>query len=409
MSIEDSVLWFSNLPNKLDNTRKQIADRVLKEIIKRLNFLKNVGLEYLTLNRQARTLSGGEYQRIRLASQIGSGLSGVIYVLDEPSIGLHQSDNGKLISTLKELRDIGNSILVVEHDEEMMRESDYLIDIGPKAGIYGGQVISHGKPDEVINDPNSITGQYLSGNKLIAIPELRREIDRKKCITLQNARTNNLKNLDLVVPLGVFCAVCGISGGGKSSLIIHTFYNAINKILNKSKVKPGSFDSIEGVLFLDKVIEINQSPIGRTPRSNPCTYIGAFTPIREFFTELPDSKARGYKSGRFSFNVKGGRCESCQGDGLVKIEMHFLPDVYVICEVCKGKRYNRETLEIKYKGKTISDVLEMNAKDATNFFSTMPHIYEKFKALCDVGLGYIKIGQSATTLSGGEAQRIKTC
>ncbi len=407
MSIDNATKWFANLPNILNVTHNKIAERLLKEINRRLDFLKNVGLEYLTINREAGTLSGGESQRIRLASQIGSGLSGVIYVLDEPSIGLHQSDNDKLIATLKNLRDLGNSVIVVEHDEEMMREAEYLIDVGPGAGIHGGQIISQGLPDKVFNDPNSITGQYLSGVKKIEIPQHRRKIDSKKMITLEGARINNLKNLTLNLPLKVFTAVSGISGGGKSSLIIKTLYPALNRILNKSKSIPGEFDSITGFHFIDKIIEIDQSPIGRTPRSNPCTYVGAFTFIREFFTTLPESKARGYKVGRFSFNVKGGRCESCQGDGLIKIEMHFLPDVYVKCDSCHGKRYNRETLEIKYKGKSISDILEMTAEDAAAFFSNMSHIYDKFKSLCDVGLGYMKIGQSATTLSGGEAQRIK--
>ena len=406
-SISETIEWFDALDEKLNNTHKQIAARVQKEITKRLIFLKNVGLEYLTLNREAGTLSGGEAQRIRLASQIGSGLSGVMYVLDEPSIGLHQSDNDKLISTLKELRDIGNSVLVVEHDEEMMREADYLIDVGPGAGIHGGTIIAEGTPEQVIKNPKSITGAYLSGRKSIPFPAKRRIIDKKRVITIKGCRTNNLKNVDLTVPLGVFTSICGISGGGKSSLIIHTLYKALERIINKSKVIPGIYDSIEGVGHIDKIIEIDQSPIGRTPRSNPCTYIGAFTPIREFFTELPESKSRGYKSGRFSFNVKGGRCETCQGDGLIKIEMHFLPDVYVRCDACNGKRYNRETLEIRYKDKTISEILEMNAEEAEKFFVTMPHIHDKFKALCDVGLGYVKIGQSATTLSGGEAQRIK--
>ncbi|MFT5702734.1 MAG: excinuclease ABC subunit A [Rickettsiales bacterium] len=407
MSISDAYNWFEGLPKKLNSTQNQIADRILKEICKRLNFLKNVGLEYLTINRESGTLSGGESQRIRLASQIGSGLSGVIYVLDEPSIGLHQSDNQKLITTLKELRDIGNSVLVVEHDEEMMREADYLIDIGPGAGIYGGTVLSEGSPEDVIADPNSITGQYLSGKKSIEIPKVRRSIDPKRVIKLKNATTNNLKNVDLTVPLNTLCGVSGISGGGKSSLIIHTLYKALNRILNKAKDMPGAHDGIEGSHQIDKLIEIDQSPIGRTPRSNPCTYTGAFSPIRDFYTELPESKARGYKAGRFSFNVKGGRCETCQGDGMIKIEMHFLPDVYVKCDSCHGKRYNRETLEVKYKGKSISDILQMNSEEAAYFFKTMPHIYDKLKALCDVGLGYMKIGQSATTLSGGEAQRIK--
>jgi excinuclease ABC subunit A len=407
MSIERLVGWFEELPKKLNSTHQQISERLLKEITRRLGFLRNVGLEYLTINRESGTLSGGEAQRIRLASQIGSGLSGVIYVLDEPSIGLHQSDNDKLITTLKNLRDLGNSVIVVEHDEEMMREAQYLIDVGPGAGIHGGQIISAGKPDFVINDPNSITGQYLSGKKQIEIPEKRRKPDPKRMISLKGATLNNLKNVAVNIPLRIFSAVSGISGGGKSSLIIKTLYPALNKIINKTKVIPGPYESLSGYHFIDKIIEIDQSPIGRTPRSNPCTYVGAFTFIREFYTNLPESKARGYKVGRFSFNVKGGRCETCQGDGMIKIEMHFLPDVYVRCETCHGKRYNRETLEIKYKGKSISDVLEMTANDATDFFQTMPHIYEKFKALCDVGLNYIRIGQSATTLSGGEAQRIK--
>ena len=407
MSIYNSCEWFENLDKKLTKTQSQIAERILKELRRRLGFLKNVGLEYLTINRQAGTLSGGEAQRIRLASQIGSGLSGVLYVLDEPSIGLHQSDNSKLISTLKDLRDLGNSVIVVEHDEEMMLASDYLIDIGPGAGIHGGHIISEGLPQDVIADPKSITGQYLSGKKEIAVPKKRRKIDWKKSITLKNATTNNLKNVTLNLPLKVFAAVSGISGGGKSSLIIHTLYKALDRILNKAKVIPGPYESIEGFYHIDKIIEIDQSPIGRTPRSNPCTYIGAFTFIRELYTALPESRTRGYKVGRFSFNVKGGRCETCQGDGVIKIEMHFLPDVYVKCDSCHGKRYNRETLEVKYKGKSISDILEMNAEEASEFFSNISHIHEKFAALCSVGLGYIKIGQSATTLSGGEAQRIK--
>ncbi|MFM2200331.1 MAG: Excinuclease subunit [Pseudomonadota bacterium] len=407
MSVEKSIEWFEDLPNQLTSMQQQISERLLKEITRRLGFLRNVGLEYLTVSRQAGTLSGGEAQRIRLASQIGSGLSGVLYVLDEPSIGLHQSDNDKLINTLKNLRDLGNSVIVVEHDEEMMREAEYLIDVGPGAGIHGGQIISAGRPDDVINDKNSITGQYLSGKKTINIPEKRRKIDPKKIITLKNATLNNLKNVTLELPLKVFTAVSGISGGGKSSLIIKTLYPALNKIINKARVVPGPYSGISGFHFIDKIIEIDQSPIGRTPRSNPCTYVGAFTFIREFYANLNESKARGYKVGRFSFNVKGGRCETCQGDGVIKIEMHFLPDVYVKCETCQGKRYNRETLEIKYKSKSISDVLEMTAEDAYDFFGNMSHISDKFKALCDVGLGYIKIGQSATTLSGGEAQRIK--
>lgn len=407
MSVERLVDWFENLPKELNSMQKQISERLLKEITRRLGFLRNVGLEYLTISREAGTLSGGEAQRIRLASQIGSGLSGVLYVLDEPSIGLHQSDNDKLINTLKNLRDLGNSVIVVEHDEEMMREAEYLIDVGPGAGIHGGQIISAGKPEDVINDPNSITGQFLSGKKQIEIPKKRRKIDPKKQIVLKGANINNLKDVTLNLPLKIFTAVSGISGGGKSSLIIKTLYPALNKIVNKAKVSVGPYTSLTGSHFIDKIIEIDQSPIGRTPRSNPCTYVGAFTFIRELYAQLPESRSRGYKVGRFSFNVKGGRCESCQGDGLLKIEMHFLPDVYVKCDTCHGKRYNRETLEIRYKDKSISEVLEMTAEDAADFFSNMPHIYEKFKSLCDVGLGYIKVGQSATTLSGGEAQRIK--
>jgi excinuclease ABC subunit A len=407
MSVEKCKEWFENLNEKLNPTHQKIAERVLKEITRRLGFLQNVGLEYLTINRQAGTLSGGEAQRIRLASQIGSGLSGVLYVLDEPSIGLHQSDNDKLISTLKNLRDLGNSVIVVEHDEEMMREADYLIDVGIGAGVHGGRIIAEGLPKDVIANPKSVTGQYLNGTKQIDIPKFRRKPDPKKIISLKGATANNLKNVTLNLPLKMFAAVSGISGGGKSSLIIKTLYPALDKIVNKAKVMPGPYESISGFHLIDKIIEIDQSAIGRTPRSNPCTYIGAFTFIREFYTALPESKTRGYKVGRFSFNVKGGRCETCQGDGLIKIEMHFLPDVYVKCETCHGKRYNRETLEIRYKDKSISDVLEMTAEDAAKFFSNMSHIHDKFKALCDVGLGYMKIGQSATTLSGGEAQRIK--
>ena len=407
MSVDKSIEWFNKLPSLLNPTHNQIAERLLKEVSRRLGFLQNVGLEYLTINRESGTLSGGEAQRIRLASQIGSGLSGVLYVLDEPSIGLHQSDNHKLIDTLKNLRDLGNSVIVVEHDEEMMREAEYLIDVGPGAGIHGGKIIAEGTPKQVCKNTASITGKYLSGKKAINIPQKRRAVDENKMITLKGATLNNLKNVDFELPLKIFVAVSGISGGGKSSLIIKTLFPALNRIVNKSKAIPGPYTSIYGHHFIDKIIEIDQSPIGRTPRSNPCTYVGAFTFIREFYTNLPESKARGYKVGRFSFNVKGGRCETCQGDGMIKIEMHFLPDVYVRCETCSGKRYNRETLEIKYRDKSISDILEMTAEDCAKFFAQIPHIYEKFKSLCDVGLGYIKVGQSATTLSGGEAQRIK--
>jgi excinuclease ABC subunit A len=407
MSVEASIEWFDNLPQHLTDTQNKIAERLLKEINRRLSFLRNVGLEYLTISREAGTLSGGEAQRIRLASQIGSGLSGVIYVLDEPSIGLHQSDNHKLIQTLKNLRDLGNSVIVVEHDEEMMRASDYLVDIGPGAGVHGGEVIVAGNLKTVLACKNSITAQYLIGEKTIKFPDKRRKVDSKKVISLNGATLNNLKNVNLLLPLKIFVAVAGISGGGKSSLIIKTLYPALDKIVNRGKVVSGPYKTIGGMHLIDKVIDIDQSPIGRTPRSNPCTYVGAFTFIRELYTAMPESKARGYKVGRFSFNVKGGRCENCQGDGVIKIEMHFLPDVYVACDICHGKRYNRETLEIKYKDKNIADILAMNAEEASNFFATIPHIYEKFKALCDVGLGYITIGQNATTVSGGEAQRIK--
>ncbi len=407
MSIVEAMDWVDNVTSTLSSVQREISARILKELSRRLSFLENVGLDYLTINRQSNTLSGGEAQRIRLASQIGSGLSGVLYVLDEPSIGLHQSDNDKLISTLKNLQNLGNSVIVVEHDEEMMRSADYLVDVGPGAGIHGGEIISQGKPDVVINDKKSITGQYLKGLKTIEVPKKRRKIDWKKSITIKGAKANNLKNVDLKLPLKVFNAVSGISGGGKSSLIIHTLYKALNRIINKSKNLPGEYDSLEGFQHIDKIIKIDQSPIGRTPRSNPCTYIGAFTFIRELFANLPQSKSRGYKIGRFSFNVKGGRCETCQGDGVIKIEMHFLPDVYVKCDSCQGKRYNKETLEIKYKDKSISDVLEMTAEEAAKFFSNIKHIQDKFQSLVDVGLGYIKIGQNSTTLSGGEAQRIK--
>ncbi|MCE3232915.1 MAG: uvrA [Rickettsiaceae bacterium] len=406
-TISEAVDWFSNLHKKLNATHNAIAERVLKELNKRLEFLDNVGLSYLTLNRESGTLSGGESQRIRLASQIGSGLSGVLYVLDEPSIGLHQCDNQKLLNTLCGLRDLGNSVIVVEHDEDTMRQADHLIDVGLGAGVHGGNIIAQGTPAEVMKSKESITGQYLSGKKFIAVPEKRRPWSEKKSIRIKGARANNLKNIDVTLPLGVFTCVTGVSGGGKSSLVIHTLYKAITKKLNGTKVTPGMHDSIAGLETIDKIIEIDQSPIGRTPRSNPATYTGAFGPIRDWFTNLPESKARGYKPGRFSFNVKGGRCEVCQGDGLIKIEMHFLPDVYVNCDACQGERYNRETLEVKYKGKSISDVLDMNVEEADEFFSKVPIIKEKMEALKEVGLGYIKLGQSATTLSGGEAQRVK--
>lgn len=407
-TILETKTWFDNINSILGRKQQLIAERVVKEIQERLKFLINVGLDYLSLARESGTLSGGESQRIRLASQIGSGLSGVLYVLDEPSIGLHQRDNARLITTLKNLRDLGNTVLVVEHDEETMKESDHIIDVGPGAGIHGGHIVAEGNLGQIKQCEQSITGQYLSGKKSIPVPESIRDTHKNKEIVLTGARSNNLHNLTLRIKLGSFTAVTGVSGSGKSTLVIHTFYKAALKILEpKSKIQPGLFDSITGLEHIDKIIDINQSPIGRTPRSNPATYIGAFTPIRDWFTDLPESKIRGYKLGRFSFNVKGGRCESCQGDGLIKIEMHFLPDVYINCDVCNGSRYNRETLEVKYKGKSIADILDMTVEDATLFFEKVPAIHEKLLTLQEVGLGYIKIGQSATTLSGGEAQRIK--
>lgn len=407
-TITEALDWFDNINNKLDKKQQVIAQRVIKEIQERLKFLNNVGLEYLTLSRESGSLSGGESQRIRLASQIGCGLSGVLYVLDEPSIGLHQRDNSRLIATLKNLRDLGNTVIVVEHDDETMLESDHVIDVGPKAGIHGGQIIAQGTPEDIKNCVESITGQYLSGRSFIPVPEKIRTGHENKIITLTGARANNLQNLTISIKLGTFTCVTGVSGGGKSSLIINTFYQAALKYLEpKAKLYPGEYDTITGLEYIDKIIDINQSPIGRTPRSNPATYTGAFSPIRDWFTDLPESKIRGYKIGRFSFNVKGGRCEACQGDGLVKIEMHFLPDVYVNCDVCNGKRYNRETLEVKYNGKNIADVLNMTVEDAAKFFEKVPAIYEKLATLEEVGLGYVKIGQSATTLSGGEAQRVK--
>ncbi len=406
MSVRQAFDWADTLWDTLTEKQQQIAEKILKEIKERLGFLNNVGLEYLTLSRTSGTLSGGESQRIRLASQIGSGLTGVLYVLDEPSIGLHQRDNDRLLDTLRRLRDTGNTVIVVEHDEEAVRSADYVFDIGPGAGVRGGEIVSHGTPAEVIADDNSLTGQYLSGKKEIAIPATRRK-GTGKSVTVQNATGNNLQGVTASFPLGMMVCVTGVSGGGKSTLTNETLYKAAARALNGSRTNPAPFDRIEGLEYLDKVIDIDQSPIGRTPRSNPATYTGAFTPIRDWFANLPESKARGYKPGRFSFNVKGGRCEACQGDGVIKIEMHFLPDVYVTCDVCHGKRYNRETLEIRYKNNSIADVLDMTVEDAAQFFKAVPSIRDKMVTLERVGLGYIKVGQQANTLSGGEAQRVK--
>ena len=406
-TIEEAHQWFEALPKKLTNQQNKIAERVILEIKRRISFLNNVGLDYLTLDRESGTLSGGESQRIRLASQIGSGLTGVLYVLDEPSIGLHQCDNTRLLKTLKALRDLGNTVIVVEHDEETMRESDYLVDMGLGAGEAGGKIIAAGKPKDVLKSKDSITAQYLNGTKAIPIPAKRRPSERIRALTVHGAKANNLRDVTVSIPLKTFTCITGVSGGGKSSLIIHTLYKAVNKHFNGGKEIPGPHTKITGLEYIDKVIEIDQSPIGRTPRSNPATYTGAFNPIRDLFSQLPEAKARGYKPGRFSFNVKGGRCEACEGDGVIKIEMHFLPDVYVKCDVCHGARYNRETLEVKYKDKSISEVLQMTVDIGSTFFEKVPAIHEKLVALQEVGLGYIKIGQPATTLSGGEAQRIK--
>jgi excinuclease ABC subunit A len=407
LSIRSARDWFEAVPKKLTKKQNEIAVRILKEIRDRLQFLNDVGLDYLTLSRASGTLSGGESQRIRLASQIGSGLSGVLYVLDEPSIGLHQRDNARLLDTLKRLRDLGNSVIVVEHDEDAILTADHVIDMGPRAGIHGGEVIGFGKPDDLMANGKSITGKYLSGEEEIAIPERRRWSDKKKMIKVIGATGNNLKNVTAEIPLGVFSCITGVSGGGKSTLVIETLYKALARRLNGASDAPAPHQKIEGIEHLDKIIDIDQSPIGRTPRSNPATYTGAFGPIRDWYTGLPESKARGYQAGRFSFNVKGGRCEACQGDGVVKIEMHFLPDVYVTCDVCKGKRYNRETLEVLYKGKSIADVLDMTVEEARVFFGAVPGIRSKMETLARVGLGYVKVGQQATTLSGGEAQRVK--
>ncbi|NVK17795.1 MAG: excinuclease ABC subunit UvrA [Methylocystaceae bacterium] len=406
-SIDEAAKWFTGLEDKLTEKQREIARRILREINDRLGFLVNVGLEYLTMSRSSGTLSGGESQRIRLASQIGSGLTGVLYVLDEPSIGLHQRDNDRLLETLVRLRDLDNTVIVVEHDEDAIRSADYLIDMGPRAGVHGGTVVAEGTPAEVMANPNSLTGQYLTGMEQIEVPAKRRKGRKGQSIKVKGATVNNLQNVNATIPLGTFTCVTGVSGGGKSSLVIETLYKALAKKLHGARYHPGEHKSLEGIEFIDKIVDIDQSPIGRTPRSNPATYTGAFSPIREWFAALPEAKTRGYKPGRFSFNVKGGRCEACQGDGVIKIEMHFLPDVYVECDVCKGKRYNRETLDVKFRGKSIADVLDMTVDEAVDFFKAVPSIRDKMVTLQRVGLGYIHLGQQATTLSGGEAQRVK--
>jgi excinuclease ABC subunit A len=407
LSIRAANAWFAELPKSLSKKQNEIATRILKEIRERLQFLVDVGLDYLTLSRAAGTLSGGESQRIRLASQIGSGLTGVLYVLDEPSIGLHQRDNARLLETLKHLRDIGNTVIVVEHDEEAILAADHVVDIGPGAGIHGGHIVAQGAPRDIMASADSITGQFLTGVRQIPVPKARRKREKDKLLRVVGACENNLKNVEAEVPLGLFTCITGVSGSGKSTLLIDTLYRAVARRLNNAREHPGRHDRIEGLEHLDKVIDIDQSPIGRTPRSNPATYTGAFTPVREWFAGLPEAKARGYQPGRFSFNVKGGRCEACQGDGVIKIEMHFLPDVYVTCDVCKGKRYNRETLEVTFKDKSIADVLDMTVEEGAEFFKAVPSIRDKLETLARVGLDYIHIGQQATTLSGGEAQRIK--
>jgi excinuclease ABC subunit A len=405
LGVDDAIDLFNNL--KLSEDELFIARQIMKEIMARLGFMSNVGLSYLELSRAANTLSGGEAQRIRLATQIGSGLQGVLYVLDEPSIGLHQRDNDRLIGTLKHLRDLGNSVLVVEHDEDTIRHADYLVDVGPGAGVHGGVIVAHGTPDEVAKNPDSITGRYLAGTEKIAVPKKRRQPEKDRKLVIRGARENNLKNIDVEFPLGLLTVVSGVSGSGKSTLVNDIVAKELSARLHRAQTVPGAHENIEGIEQLDKAIIIDQSAIGRTPRSNPATYTGVFTPIRELFAGTPEANIRGYKAGRFSFNVKGGRCENCQGDGVIKIEMHLLPDVYVTCDECHGKRYNREALEIKYKGKTISDVLDMTVEQACEFFENVPAIYRKLATLNEVGLGYIKLGQPATTFSGGEAQRIK--
>lgn len=406
-SIGGAYTWFASVSERLTDKQNEIATGILKEINERLGFLHNVGLDYLTLSRTSGTLSGGESQRIRLASQIGSGLTGVLYVLDEPSIGLHQRDNARLLETLRHLRDIGNTVIVVEHDEEAIRSADYLIDMGVGAGVHGGEVVASGKPAVVLRSKRSLTAKYLRGDLKVEIPAERRKFDKKRRLRVTGANANNLKNLSVDIPLGILTCVTGVSGGGKSSLIIETLYKAMARRINNARVVPGEYKDIKGLEFIDKVVDIDQSPIGRTPRSNPATYTGTFTPIRDWFAGLPESKARGYKPGRFSFNVKGGRCEACQGDGVIKIEMHFLADVYVQCDICKGKRYNRETLEVLFRNKSIADVLDMTVEEGVDFFSAVPSIRDKLEMLLRVGLGYVKIGQQANTLSGGEAQRVK--
>jgi excinuclease ABC subunit A len=407
MSIGHGAEWFGTLADELTQKEKDIAARILKEIQERLGFLVSVGLGYLSLSRASGTLSGGESQRIRLASQIGSGLMGVLYVLDEPSIGLHQRDNDRLLATLTRLRDLGNTVLVVEHDEDAIRTADHVIDMGPGAGVRGGFIVAQGTPQDIIDNPKSLTGQYLQGTKKVPIPKTRRKLKKGKALKVMGATCHNLQNVNVEFPLGLFISVTGVSGGGKSSLIIETLYKGLAQLLNDNSEVPGPYKAIEGIELIDKIVDIDQSPIGRTPRSNPATYTGVFTPIREWFAALPEAKARGYSPGRFSFNVKGGRCEACEGDGVIKIEMHFLPDVYVECDQCHGKRYNRETLEIKYRDKSIADVLDMTVDEALEFFEAMPSIKDKLSTLSQVGLGYIHVGQRATTLSGGEAQRVK--